>query len=355
MRRLARACLTLCLVGSCAMTGLAAVDIARSPAFVLLAARSAAEIVTITDRIMAAEATPQRLADLVARRLAEDPRNWVALTALRDEATARGIALPPDLVTAYDAALSHDTGPAALAADCAACLWDIAACTLSNVMICKAPILLTPIEDLRGIARAGWNATQGNAIDRLDLGLSVAGLGATALVVASGGGSATVKAGATLARVARGMDLVSPRLAATATDALRAGVDWPALAKVTAPDDIARVIRADALAPVVALAGDLGRMTTDIGPTATLHLLRAIDTPAQAARLADAAAALGPRTVARAEVLGPARLMRATVRLSRPAWLLIGGLTGLLLGAAGLLGGLVQGAALRGLRRLLRG
>lgn len=353
-RRLARACLLLLMAGSGLLTLQAAADIARSPGLAPLVARSSEEIVAATDRMMAATATPGHLSRLIAARLNEDPRNWIALAALRDEAAARGIALPVPLAAAYDAAFDDDTGPAAQAADCAACLWDIAACSLSNVLICKAPILLTPVEDIRGIAKAGWDNAQGNPVDGIDLGLSIAGLGATSLILASGGTNATVKLGAGLARIARGMDLLSPRLAATMGDALRAGVDWAALPAVRSAGDLAGLVRADALAPVTAVMGDLGRIRRAVGTTGALHLLAHVDDAADARRMARATEALGTRSVGRIEVLGKARFLRATVRWSDAAREVMAGLLGMLAAGAALLTGVAHGLGLRLIGRVLR-
>ena len=354
IRRLARAGLTLCLLLSLCATGLAAWQIAHRPGIAPFVLRGQAEIVAATDRLMATEATPARLGALVARRLAEDPRNWIAIDALTEVAAERAVALPPDLIAARDAARATDDGWAHRTAACAACAYDPAVCSLSNVMICQVPVALTPLGDIAGLARAGSAYATGGDVDEIDLGLSLVGLAATGLVLASGGSSALVKAGAGTAKLARRMGLLSPRLTALGVDAARRGIDWAALPAARSAEDLTRLIRADAFAPVVATATDLGRIEGAVGLPRALHLLGYVDDAADARRLARATEALGPRTIGRIEVLGKARLMRATLRWSEAARAVIAGLCGLVGSLAALIGGAVQGGALRMMRRLAR-
>jgi hypothetical protein len=346
MRYLARFLLLLALIASLTVTLRSGWQIASNPTLTPLIDRSAAEIVAATDRMMARAATPDRLTAHITTRLAEDPRNWVALQALADEATARGIALPP----AFDAALAEDQGLMALSSDCLACIWDIATCTLSTALICKAPILLTPLEDLRGVIKAGTDYSLDQPIDQLDLGLSVVGLGATAAILASGGSSGLVKAGTATIKLARGMGRLSPTLTRGLTAAVTDGIRWADLPAVRGMDDLAGVIRADALAPLAHTARDLGRVAEATGPVRALHLLPLVDDATDARRLAAVTEAVGPRAVAQAEVLGKTRFLRAAVRISDTGIGLIVGLVGALISAALMLGGMVQTWVLRRLR-----
>lgn len=347
MTRLYRLVLLLLLAASAVLTYRSAAEIVANPMLAPLIARGGDEIAAITDRMIAAEATPERLDALLADRLAEDPRNWIALQAISDLYAERGLTLPPDYAQAWDA----DAGLVAQAGDCLACAWDISTCSLSTALLCKAPILLTPVEDVRGITRAGVDYATGAEVDRLDLGLSVVGLSATVLVVASGGTSATVKAGTAVVRLARGMRLLTPRLTLRMTEALGDGVRWSDIPAVRSVDDLPALVRADALAPVAATMADLGRTRDVLGTAQTLHLLPLVDDATDARLLARASEALGARTVSRVEVLGKSRLFRATLRFSDTALELVVGLIGLAAALGAALASMVQTAVLRGLRR----
>lgn len=354
VRRLAQAGLALCLALSLCLSVWTALDIARNPLVRPMVERSRDQIVAATDRMMAREATAERVSFLLRQRLEQDPRNWIAIDALEAVATDRGLALPPDLLAARAAAWEADSSLWTQAVDCAACAYDPAACSLSNVLVCQVPVALTPIGDLAGLARAGTAYLAGSDVDEVDLALSVIGFAATAVVLASGGASATVKIGAATARVARRMDLLSPGLVAVGTRAAREGIDWAALPAVRTADDVVQLLRMDALAPAIAISADLGRMERAAGLPETLHLLRYIEDATDARRMANATEALGTRVLGRIEVLGKARLLRATLHWSDLAWQTLASILALGMTLAAFIGNIVQNAALRGLRRAAR-
>ncbi len=354
LRALARGVLLVVLAASLASTTLMAARIASDPLISPFAEAAADQILAATDRMLVQAATPETLHAHIANRLAESPRNWLALDALVALAAERGITLPDDLTDAVQIAREDDHSYYATVASCAACAYDPAQCSLSQVMICQAPIALTPIGDITGITRAGVSYATGTEVDQIDLALSVVGLGATAAVLASGGSSVVVKAGAGLAKLARRMGRLSPRLVTTATEAVRGGVNFAALPAVRNLDDLKAAIRMDAFAPLTNTLTDLERLRAATTTTTALHLLPLVDDAADARRLARAAEALGPKLVGRVEVLGKARLFRATLRLAETGWALVSGLAGLMLSAAMMLAGMVQHRLLRLLRRAAR-
>lgn len=354
MQGLVRALLLVLIASSVFATGRAGLEVARDPLLRPMAEATADQIVAATDQLLTAEATPPRLTARIAARLTETPRNWVAIDALQELAAERAVLLPADLRDAIAAAQSTDNDVWARLGGCAACAWDIGQCGLSQALVCKAPILMTPVEDLRGIVKAGVDYSMGVEVDQLDLGLSVVGLSATVLVVASGGTSATIKAGTALVRLARGMRLLSPGLTKVLLNGIRRGIDWTALPAMRGSDDLAAVLRMDELAPIAAIADDLGRTASSAGAVRALHVLPLVDDAADARHLARAAEALGPRLVGRAEVLGKARLFRATVRVGKVATELVSGIVGMLVGLGTLVAGMIQSMLLRGLQRLVR-
>lgn len=352
MRALARLALTLVLAASLLLTLRSAATLAAGPELAVYRDALASEIVAATDSALARAATPDTVAARIAVRLDASPRDWVVIDALADLAGERRIDLPPELVDRLQSLRAEDAGLIATAQSCGACVLDSTSCTVTLVLMCRAPIDLTFVGDIAGITRAAIARTTGAEVDEVDLALSVTGLAATALVVVSGGSSLAVKAGAGLARIARNMGRVSDGLSGMARTALRNGVDWAALPAIRSSDDLARAIRTDAFAPLVTVASDLTRLQTATGTARALHLLPLVTDTHSARRLANAAEALdGPRLVARADLLGPARLMRATVRLSDAALGFAGGLASLLTLLALAIAGAIKSAVLRGLRR----
>lgn len=353
-RGVTRLILLVVMAASLAGTSLTAVRIASDPLLTPFIAASKDQIAAATEQMLTTAATTETLTAHIANRLAEEPRNWLALDALVDLAYERKIQIPSALNAAVQAAREEDHSTYATVTSCAACAYDPAQCSLSEVMICQAPVALTPIGDIAGITRAGVAYASGDEVDEIDLALSVVGLGATAAILASGGSSGVVKAGASLAKLAYKMGRLSPRLVEMALTAARTGVNWASLPAVRSLDDLTAAIRAEAFLPLTNTLTDLQRLNTATDATTALHLLPMVDDAADARRLANAAEALGPKLVGRAEVLGKARLFRATLRFSETAWALGAGLVGLLISAASLIGGMIQHALLKHLRRSLK-
>ena len=354
LRALARVVLLLLLAWSAALTVLTAARIASDPLISPFVDATADQIVSATDRMLVQAATPQTLQAHLSNRLAESPRNWLALDALLDLAAERGISLPENLTNAVQIAREDDHGYFATVTSCAACAYDPALCSLSQVMICQVPVALSPIGDITGITRAGIAYATGTDVDQIDLALSVVGLGATAAVIASGGSSIVVKAGAGLAKLARRMGRLSPRLVALAADAVRGGVNWQALPGVRSLDELTAAIRVDAFTPLTKTLTDIDRLQRATDITTALHLLPLVDDATDARRLALSAEALGPKLVSRAEVLGKARLFRATLRVSKTGWALVSGMVGVMVIFAMMLAGMVQNSLLRRFRRAAR-
>ena len=355
LRRVARFLLFVAFAASLAVTGLNVARIASKPELSPLRDATLAEFVAASDAMLANAATPETLQAHIANRLAEEPRNWLALDALIDLAAERGIALPQDLLEAVQIQREDDHGYYAQATSCAKCAYDPATCALEQVMICQAPVALTPIGDIAGITRAGVAYASGGAVDQIDLALSTVGLGATLAVVVSGGSSGVIKAGAGLAKLARKMGRLSPRLVDMAVTAARRGIDWAGLPAVRSMGELRAVVRSEEFAPLTATLLDLERTRAATDATTALHLLPMVDDAADARRLAVAAEALGPKLVGRAEVLGKARLFRASYRMSKAAWGLATGWVGLLISLAGLIGHGLQSIGLAALRRVARG
>ena len=354
MRRVAQVILTALLIGSLALTGWQVWLFAQSGPGSALVERTGVGLAAAMDRALSRRATPEVLAQLLEERLAEDPRNWLAIDALSAMAAERDISLPPDLIARRDTLLSQDSGFFASAGACIACAWDPRACGLSAELLCQAPMVLTPVGDLTGLARGAGDYVLGRDVATLEVGLSAIGLGATALALATGGSAYALGIGSRSARMARRMGLLSPRLADMTTDTIRRGFDWPALASARSAGDIRAAARMDVLRPAVATLGDLGRTREALGTPAMLHMLRHVETPADARRIANAAEAMGPRSIGAIEVLGRSRFLRITLRAADTVWALAASVIAAAGAAAGILAQRSATGFVRVLSRLAR-
>ncbi|MBI1218368.1 MAG: hypothetical protein GC186_07450 [Rhodobacteraceae bacterium] len=333
---------------------------AHSPLGHLLVARTDDQIRLLTDQAVAREATPERMSALMTARLAESPRNWLVIDALKDVAAERGIAFPPPVQAQLQAADDADHGVVAGLGACGACLLDAGSCQMSWVLACQAPVVLTPLGDIEGVATESWHAANGEAVDRINLGLSIVGLGSTLLALPSEGASVPFGVGANLARLAHRTGALTRGASEMILRAVDRGVDWAGLRKLGALDllsDPAAVrpfLHPAAFAEVEATAADLGRVAAATGPAGALYLLRSVNDADDARRLAHVSEALGPKTVGRAEVLGGRRLLRFALSLGRLGLWITGAAFWALASFATLLGHLLHHATFMGVRRLRR-
>lgn len=342
IRALARSALT---AASIATGGAALWALAQNPFAAPMVDRSAEELRGVLDRALARAATADRLVPRLEAALAAGDRDRVAM--LSDLAEAQGVALPPDLA----ARVAEATAPEGLldsAAGCAACALDIRACdSLARIGACAIPFEMTPLGDLNALRRQAGVAIGGGEVDRIETGLALAGLAATGAVIVSGGGSAAVKGGAGAIRAARRMEALTPGFGRVLAEAADLPVDWAAVRRAAPLDEITDTAR---LARLGRIAEDLAAVARHTSPAEALVLLRHVETAEDAARLARVSEAMGPRTRAAFEVLGPARVFRAATRVGDLALLTLGLLAALVVQ----LGTLSLSVALRGARRTLR-
>lgn len=354
MRRALRLALSLLLVAALGVSGWNLWQVLHSPAGSWLSDRAAETIAPAMARSMARHGDDAAVLARLDALLAEEPRNWPAIEAVEGVAAERGLGLPAALADRRAALHAADTGFWVTSQRCLACAWDPKACDFSAVLLCRAPVDLTPAGDIAGLLREGANHLAGRPVDEVDLALSLVGLTAVALVPLTAGSSAAVKAGSGMARTAWRMGALAPGLAQPLRRAAREGVDWARLPAARSADDLTALLRPTALRPALALAEDAGRLASAAGPRGALILLSRADTPAEARRIARAAEALGPRTLGRMEVLGKSRFLRATLRWSNELWALLSGLAAAFAALLGLVASQVGAGVLRRLRRLAR-
>lgn len=283
---------TLLPVVTLAVTGWA---LASNPLAAPFVERGAADLALTLERQVRRKANAAWMATALAEAVsAGDAERAAMLLGLADE-------LDRDVPRAEaEALVATQSGTFVQIGDCGACMLEPAQCASTAMLAaCAVPFELSPAGDLNALRRAGRDWIAGDDVDGLDAGLALIGLGATGAVLVSGGSSASVKAGTALLRLARRMGTLSPPLTRAARLAMRGD--------------------ADALARLGRTAAELDRVRAATSMSDTLRLMRHVDGPENAARLARVAEAAGPRTARSFAVLGPARVFRATTRLSRAA------------------------------------
>jgi hypothetical protein len=353
LQGLARLVLTGLLIASLVVAGMSLSALARAPLGAAFVARSSAGIAAATERALAAHATPAAVAARIDALLQEAPRNWLAIEAVEELAATRGIGLPADVLTRRAAAWEADSGFRQGATECLNCLTDAATCSMTYLMICRAPVELSPLGDIGGVMRAGSAYLAGEDVDEVDAILSVIGLSAVTLSVWSGGSSLTLKTGAGFAKLARAMGRLPDSLTAPFPRAFRDGIAWDSWRSYR-PGRSSPLLRPDVMRPATQIADDMGRLVKGAGPGGALHLMKYVDDPADLARMARSSDALGPRLLGTVEVLGKNRVMRLTRRLADEVIHALAGIMTALAALLGLMQSLLANAFLRLFRRQVR-
>lgn len=150
-------------------------QISQNPVLRPMADRSADQIVAATDRWLARNATAGTIEARLTALLAGDKRNWLAVEAVAQD---QGITLSPAQQAKRAAAHHTASGWLAQGGDCLACAVNAATCDLSGILICQAPMVLTPLGDVAGIGVESFHWAVGSDVDQLNLAFSAVGLAA---------------------------------------------------------------------------------------------------------------------------------------------------------------------------------
>lgn len=288
----------------------------QSPFAAPFVQKSTAQIEASLTRAIARKVDAEWLVPRLQDAVAQEDLTRIELFV--DLAIEHGVAVPPELKTAALGVVEAQSGYVATALSCGACAFDITACqSVAQIGACAVPFELTPAGDVNALRRAGVDYVAGDAVDRLDLGLAIVGLGATGAVLATGGTSYTLKAASSLLRMARRLGTVTGPFAARLTRLVGDAVHWDRMGDLAAfriaP---AEMIDAAKLGELTDIAASLQRVAANTSVAEAVTLLRHVDTVEDAARLARVTDAIGPKTRRAFEVLGKTRVLRATVRLS---------------------------------------
>lgn len=314
MRRLAQTILGLAALATFCASAWA---LWQSPFAAPYRDRTETELSVALEAAISRDLTMRAVDDKIRTALAEGAADEaVALLRLAD---GRGIAVAPDLRAEVAAAEDAANGWSA----CLACAFDPLDCPdLTRVAACNLPLELTPVGDAKAIYRALDAYVSDEEVDRIDLSLGVVGLVATAAIVTSGGTSATVKTGATALRVARRTGAMTASLgddiAGLAVRALRLDRARDVLrgtAEINALVDPAAAVR------LSRVASDVGRLTDAMPVGDAFVVLRYADNTDDLARIARVASAAGDETRGTIAILGKARVLRLTTRLTDMALL----------------------------------
>lgn len=355
LRRAARIVLATMMAASLAVAGWNAWQLATNPVVDMLVERTTSEIEAGLDALLASGASAEQMAARLDALVTETPRDWARIDAVTGLAEARGVALPPETAAAVAAARAEDDAWASLATACAACLWDFDSCSFSNVFVCRVPVEMTVVGDLASVARESVNYARGEAVDAVDLLLSTVGIGAVVIAPLVGGTSLGLKVAASLTKTAYRMGALGAGVVAEAARAARRAIDWQLLARRRPGrllDDLAKAVRPEALQPVADFLRHVDTTRDAIGARWTLFVLRKVDSPQDARRMAAVAKAGKAKTAGALEMLGLKRLLRIAVRWSDEVWQLATAAASALFSILMLALTLTKSVTLRGLRRL---
>ncbi len=355
LKPLLRLLLTVALLASLAWTAANAWRLATSPAGGMLQSLAAQQLGAAWDRQLARAATPEALARRIEERLAETPRNWIAVAALEDLAVAQGVTLPEATRAERDRLHALDHGRGQATASCAACALDLRDCPMSaGPLSCGLAVQITAMGDLLSLRREAANYLAGRDVDGVDVALSAVGLGAAGMVVATRGPGVGVKTVAAVLKMAHAMGRLQPELIDVFRRAAREGIDWTGLRRVRAADDLARLQNPEVLRPARDAAESFGRLIGTVGPHQALSLAGRVESVDEARQIARASEVLGARTPGALELLGKSRFLRVGLRLSDEFRHMLAGLLGALAALVGLFWSTLSGWGLRRARRLVR-
>ena len=235
-----------------------------------------------------------------------------------DLAATRHVALEPALVAKVDAAVQEEASAKHAAESFALGLVTgepndtagLAGTALGDLFV---------FGDVRDAVREGKRLAFGQPADEVVLGLACVGLAITAGTYATLGAAAPVRAGLTVAKVARKTGRLGAEMAGTIGRMLRGVVDWGRLKKaitVTSVSEPAVALRAaresvklGRAGGLVDLARDIGRVQSKAGTRAAFEGLKISESPRDMARVAKLAQKEGSRTRAILKVLGRAAIV----------------------------------------------
>lgn len=185
--------------------------------------------------------------------------------------------------------------------------------------------------DVRDAVREGKHLATGENVDRIVLGLAVAGLAVTAATYVSVGGAAPVRAGLTLVKDARKVGRLGSGLSRWAGRSAREVIDTPVLehavadASLVQPGQTVRAIKAafrtEKAGALVRFAKNVGRIGEKAGARGAFDALKIAEGPKDVARAARLAESKGGQTRAIMKILGRGALLLTAGAFNFTLWI----------------------------------
>lgn len=318
------------------LTPLAAVVLALAGLLVVPAALPAMRILPARDdpaalvgyRLAGLSAADYARAVDAALGLADGAPDIELAASLVDLARQRGVELSPDLAARVAAAVAaDDTGSPRRALD-----GFISGRAPTEAALAGAVAAdLSGFGDLRDLALEAGKLVAGEPVDELTVALAATGLALTGATIASFGGAAPAKAGASAVKAAHRLGRLSAPLRRQLATLAREAIDTGALRQAAVAAgrlDLAgaRAVAAGVLRPGPAaslrmLAADVATLGGKTGYRSTLRLLDGAADTRHVSRLARVADRFGKGSVAALSLAGSAALGFAGVAASVLGWL----------------------------------
>ncbi|SCY15096.1 hypothetical protein [Pseudomonas flexibilis] len=270
------------------------------------------------ERELAKRATPEELNTRILQALDPTPADWLIIDEIEDYAGEKGIDLSPDVILQIKERKAKERGLLAGSKQCWSCITSPNQCPLSAAKLCDVAVEITPIGDVRTLVSED--------ADQIDIALATVGLVATGVAVFTGGSTAGVKAGASLAKAARKAGSITRPMTKHLTQLADNMVDVAKISDGTwkNPRVLTEAVDMKKLNALQDWVSDLTKMRSSLGTVITMKILHHADTPAELRALSRASEAVKKRMLVALDVIGKSRLIKLTMQLSDAALTLIG-------------------------------
>jgi hypothetical protein len=185
--------------------------------------------------------------------------------------------------------------------------------------------------DIRDAAREGAHFALGEPVDRLVLGLAAVGIAITAGTYVTLGVTAPIRAGLTLAKVARTSGRLGAKLSVAIGRLLREAVDWSRLRRAVAGGAMAKpalaahaareAVKVERAGGLMHFVRDIGRIERKAGTQAALDSFRVARNPIEMSRVAKLAEKNGNKTRAILKLLGRGAIALSVATFDLGLWI----------------------------------